>query len=114
MEEQDVSLSPEFEKKFISFVGKFGILISLLLLPPFFTNFLTVSTLVLNEVNILWGFSTLLLIISLFQIIVPNKIKISYSFIFFVLLLFMTVEVITRVYVNISYEDKAKKELGMF
>jgi hypothetical protein len=111
---EPTSISPGFEYKFISFVGKIGVLFSIMLFPPVFKAIFSVSDLVLNESKLLWVYSILFLIISLLQIISPKKIKASFSLFLFVLSFFIFIEFITRLYVNIFYETTDKKELGMY
>ena len=103
-----------FEKKLISLIGKLGVFIALLLLPPIFTSLFSVSELVFNEKEILWFFSVFLLIISFLQILFSSKIKTSISLLFFILLFFISIELLTRSYVALIYNDTEKQGLADF
>jgi hypothetical protein len=114
MENDTPSFSAGFEKKFISFTGKIGIFISLMLIPPVFVELFLVSGFVLNEKSLLWFYSVVLLVLSLALIIFPSNFKVSLSFAFFVLLFFILIELFTRLIVVSLYTDLEKRELGNF
>ncbi len=112
--QETASTSLEFEKKFISFVGKTGLSISLLLIPPLFRPFFAVSGFILNETALLWEYSSILFIISLGLVLFSKKINLSFSFFFFVILFFIIIELFTRIYVTTFYKEVEKQELGLF
>ncbi len=112
MKESNQTISQDFEYKFIAFIGKIGVVISLFLFPPIFKPLFAVSAFVLSETLELWWFSSLLLLVSLALIFLAKKIKTGYAFLLFVFFLLISFELITRVYVSASYTDQAKEKLG--
>ncbi len=111
--EENKTNSQDFEFKFTSFVGKTGVLFSILLLPPIFKSTLSVSSLVLKEEARLWAGSLMFLILSLLFIFFAKKIKVKYSLILFVINLLIFTETLTRVFVNVSFDDQEKLDLGL-
>jgi hypothetical protein len=113
MTDNTTPISTDFERRLVSFVGKLGLLISILLIPPVFTKVFAVSEFLFNEKTLLWVFSSILFGLSLFQILFSKKIKASIALLFFVILFFILIELFTRIYVKIFYEDDKQQELGM-
>ena len=80
MTEPNDAISPEFEQKFIAFIGKIGVVISLLLFPPIFKPLFAVSAFVLSETTELWWFSSILFVVSLMLIFLAKKVPLDNFF----------------------------------
>lgn len=102
----DNYIPSNFEPRFNSFVGKTGIIVGVLLMPPVFSLLFTVGPFIYNESKYLWIISILSIGASLIFILRRHKINSGKSLIYFACLVLVFIEIIFRLYVNLFAQQQ--------
>ena len=101
-----------FSVKLNIIIGFIGILIGLLLMPPIFSRYISLSPLIGSDEIWLWSFFSFLALMSLLLIFFKKRIKPEIGLLFFSFLLIISLEVGTRIYLGFVANPKLISQLG--
>lgn len=102
----------DFSVRFNSFLGKTGICFSILLFPFICGKLFTVGEFVYNESRYLLIASILLLCFSILFLFMKERIRATFSFLFFILLILMFIELVARTSIKLIANSEAKNKLS--